>query len=187
MIGTTRALGGQREVSALPGSHGEIYRDYNARVRRICLSFFYDPMEAEDLCHEVFINVFRHWMSFRGESHPMRWISCIARNICLSHLRKKKSRASSSLLFIRESETPAEFGVEQLYEARLLLAKTISSANPVNRSILHWYYHEGWSHSEIAVKLGVSRVAITRALTRVRKKWAARAPGDCRRIAGERG
>lgn len=152
-------------------SHAELYRRYSSKVKRICLGFARDTMEMEDLCHEVFINVFRYWIGFRGESHPMAWISAIARNTCLTYARRKKSRANGAEDFHRNLETRPEFGIEDRYGARLLLEKTLSKSSHANRSILLWYYNEGWNQAEIAAKLGVSRVAVTQAIRRIRTKW----------------
>jgi hypothetical protein len=45
-----------------------IYRRYSARVYAVCLRMVHDPLEAEDLAQEAFMQVFRKLSAFRGES-----------------------------------------------------------------------------------------------------------------------
>ena len=48
--------------------------------------------DAEDLTQEVFLRVYRALPSFRSNSKFSTWIYTIARNLCLSELRKRGSR-----------------------------------------------------------------------------------------------
>ena len=46
--------------------------------------------ELEDVCQEVFINVFRHIGKYRSESKLSTWIATIAYNTSINHLRKHR-------------------------------------------------------------------------------------------------
>ncbi len=46
--------------------------------------------ELEDVCQEVFINVFRHLGKYRNESKLSTWIATIAYNTSINYLRKHK-------------------------------------------------------------------------------------------------
>jgi len=48
------------------------------------------PEDAEDLCQEIFLRVFRDIGKFRGESKLSTWIGAIAYNMSVTYLRKKE-------------------------------------------------------------------------------------------------
>jgi RNA polymerase sigma-70 factor (ECF subfamily) len=48
--------------------------------------------EAEDVCQEIFIAVFRGVPRFRGKSKLSTWVLAVATKVCLMHLRKRRSR-----------------------------------------------------------------------------------------------
>jgi RNA polymerase sigma-70 factor (ECF subfamily) len=49
-----------------------------------------DPVEAEDLTHDSFIQLFRKIHTFRGESALSTWLHRLTVNLVLMRLRKKK-------------------------------------------------------------------------------------------------
>ena len=72
-----------------PAAFEIIYRRYSGRVYAVCLRMVHDPVEAEDLAQEAFIQVFRKLHTFRGESAFSTWLHRVAVNRVLMHLRKK--------------------------------------------------------------------------------------------------
>jgi RNA polymerase sigma-70 factor (ECF subfamily) len=69
-------------------SFGEFYRRYRVRVAAWCRRMMKDPDRAEDMTQEVFLRAFRYRESFRGDSRVSTWLYSIARNYCLTALRK---------------------------------------------------------------------------------------------------
>jgi len=51
--------------------------------------------DAEDLCQEIFIRVFKQIDKFRGDSKLSTWIGSIAYNACVDHVRKSKREVLS--------------------------------------------------------------------------------------------
>ena len=45
--------------------------------------------DAEDICQEVFIRVYKSISKYRGKSKLSTWVGAIAYNTCLDHVRKK--------------------------------------------------------------------------------------------------
>ncbi|MBI5397339.1 MAG: sigma-70 family RNA polymerase sigma factor [Verrucomicrobia bacterium] len=52
--------------------------------------------EAEDVCHEIFIAVFRSLPKFRGKSKLSTWILSIGTHLCLMHLRQRRGPAAQT-------------------------------------------------------------------------------------------
>ncbi|WP_274650767.1 sigma-70 family RNA polymerase sigma factor [Paenibacillus humicola] len=67
------------------------YARYAPLVMQVALRMISDKMEAEDVCHDVFIEVLR-----RGESYdPLRgslesWLAVMTRSRCLDRMRRSK-------------------------------------------------------------------------------------------------
>ena len=72
-----------------------IYRLHCSRVYSICLRMLRDPVEAEDLTQESFIQLFRKIHTFRGESAFSTWLHRLTVNLVLMRLRKKKLVSTS--------------------------------------------------------------------------------------------
>ena len=72
----------------------ELYRAHYARVRRIVgwKRWGFSNNEVEDGIQEVFVEVIRSLPRFRGESNLTTFVTRLARNRCISHLRKKTAQ-----------------------------------------------------------------------------------------------
>jgi RNA polymerase sigma-70 factor (ECF subfamily) len=68
----------------------EIYRLHSRRVYSLCLRMLGDPVEAEDLAQEAFLQLFRKIHTFRGESAFSSWLHRLTANVVLMSFRKKK-------------------------------------------------------------------------------------------------
>jgi len=82
-----------------------IYRRHSGRVYALCLRLARDPVEAEDLTQEAFLQLFRKIHTFRGESAFSSWLYRLTANVVFMRFRKKKL-ATESL------ESPGETGDE---------------------------------------------------------------------------
>src|SRR5690349_15711802 len=67
-----------------------IYQMHSRRVYSLCLRMVGNPVEAEDLTQEVFLQLFRKIHTFRGESAFASWLHRLTANIVLMRFRKKR-------------------------------------------------------------------------------------------------
>jgi RNA polymerase sigma-70 factor (ECF subfamily) len=72
-----------------------IYRLHSGRVYALCLRMLRDPVEAEDLTQEAFIQLFRKIHTFRGEAAFSTWLHRLTANLVLMRLRRKKPISTS--------------------------------------------------------------------------------------------
>jgi RNA polymerase sigma-70 factor (ECF subfamily) len=149
---------------------GALYQRYHQKVFGICLYFLKDREEAKDASHDVFIKVFRGWGEFKWECDPMTWIGAIAKHDCFSRMQKHRKRLDRREQFAREEElrSDPETG-DELVIHRMRLERCLPLVKGKMRDILRLSLEQGLNHREIAARMGVSRVAITRRLTRFRK------------------
>jgi RNA polymerase sigma-70 factor, ECF subfamily len=67
-----------------------IYRLHSRQVYSLCQRMARDPVEAEDLTQEAFLQLFRKIHTFRGESAFSSWLYRLTANVVLMAFRKKK-------------------------------------------------------------------------------------------------
>ncbi len=170
--GKKDTMSGHEELRNGADWQAQLYGRYHQKVFGICLYFLKDREEAKDATHDVFIKAFRAWKEFKWKCDPLTWIGAIAKHDCFSRRMRRK----------RQMERRAELAAEEIQEAmdpgeelvlhRLRLEQVLPEARGKLRQILKLAM-DGLNHREIAARMGVSRVAITRRLTRLRKELAA--------------
>jgi len=67
-----------------------LYRLHSRRVYALCLRMTGNPVEAQDLTQDAFLQLFRKIQSFRGESSFSTWLHRLTVNIVLMRFRKKR-------------------------------------------------------------------------------------------------
>ena len=72
-----------------------IFQLHSRRVYALCLRMVNDPMEAEDLAQDTFLQLFRKIHTFRGESAFSSWLHRLTANVVLMSFRRKKPQATS--------------------------------------------------------------------------------------------
>jgi len=72
-----------------------IFQLHSRRVYALCLRMLSDPVEAEDLAQEAFLQLFRKIHTFRGESAFSSWLHRLTANVVLMSFRRKKPQATS--------------------------------------------------------------------------------------------
>ena len=65
---------------------------YQERVQKLVYRYTRDAIEAEDVCQEVFVKVYRKLDSFQGESAFFTWLYRIAVNTASDWMAKRKRR-----------------------------------------------------------------------------------------------
>jgi RNA polymerase sigma factor (sigma-70 family) len=72
-----------------------LYQLHSRWVYGLCLRVVKNPIDAEDLTQDAFLQAFRKIQTFRGDSHFSTWLHRVAVNIVLMRLRKRKHSESS--------------------------------------------------------------------------------------------
>src|SRR6476646_4221321 len=86
-----------------------LFQLHSRRVYALCLRMVSDPVEAEDLAQEAFLQLFRKIQTFRGESAFSSWLHRLTANVVLMSFRRKKPQATSLDEMMRsddENEVP---------------------------------------------------------------------------------
>ena len=141
-----------------------LYRLHSRRVYSLCLRMVANPVEAEDLTQDAFLQVFRKIGTFRGDSGFSTWLHRLTVNIVLMRFRKKK-RAELSLDEARESageseRPPIDPGEEDLNLHGLIdrvnLRRALEQLPIGYKQMFILHDVQGYEHNEIAAILGCS-------------------------------
>jgi RNA polymerase sigma-70 factor (ECF subfamily) len=71
----------------------EVFQRYHGRVVSWCYRIAKDRDTSRDLAQDVFLKAYRHRHSFRGEARLSTWLYAIARNHCLTSVRRTDADA----------------------------------------------------------------------------------------------
>ena len=141
-----------------------IYQLHSRRVYALCLRMSGDPVEAEDLTQEAFLQLFRKIHTFRGESAFSSWMHRLTANIVLMRFRKKRPVPVSLEEMTRpddEKDRPTfEIGVPDLRLTglfdRINLHGALERLPQGYKSMFLLHDVHGYEHNEIASMLGCS-------------------------------
>lgn len=174
---------GERRIEGDLPPFEEIFRLHHRRVYAMCLRMAGNFTEAEDLCQEVFIQVFRKLDTFRGESSFKTWLHRLTINHVLMHFCKRRSRKEEltelgelpDRLF-KDPKVPMSLPILD----RLALDEAILKLAPGYRVVLILHDVEGLQHFEIATilscSIGTSKSQLHKARLRMRKLLRERTP-----------
>lgn len=145
--------------NSAPVDLDELYRLHYRRVYGLCLRMTSNPSDAEDLAHDVFIQLFRKLDSFRGESAFTTWLYRITVNQVLMHFRKKSYRSET---VTEDGEMPETVTPITIRRAQSPMVDKIALLDAVGqlprgyRTVFILHDLQGYEHEEIAGILGIS-------------------------------
>ena len=133
----------------------KLYQLYAPQMMGICMRYSSCVADAEDILQDGFIKVYHHLNSFTGQGALGGWMRRIMINIALQRYRENKNmqflRVEDSDLHLQEVSED----VLSRMAADELMAKL--QQLPIGfRTVFNLYAIEGFKHSEIAEKLGIS-------------------------------
>ncbi|MEW6731681.1 MAG: RNA polymerase sigma factor [Acidobacteriota bacterium] len=137
----------------------ELYRRYYRRVYCLCLRMTANVADAEDLAHDVFLQVQRNIRSFRGEATFASWLHRITVNQVLMRFRKKSTRCELTTedgempeVVMPNTEKPSNMPIID----HIAIACAIERLPTGYRKVFLLHDVDGYEHEEIARILGIS-------------------------------
>jgi RNA polymerase sigma-70 factor, ECF subfamily len=139
-----------------------LYQLHSRRVYGLCLQMVKDPIEAEDLTQDAFLQTFRKIQTFRGDSLFSTWLHRLTVNIVLMSFRKKKHPQISLDETFESNEEDRkpnfEFSVPDLnlngVIDRINLESAINQLPGGCKKMLVLHDIQGYEHHEISRILG---------------------------------
>jgi RNA polymerase sigma-70 factor (ECF subfamily) len=133
----------------------QLYQKYHRKVYAICWRMLADKDSAEDVCQEVFVQLWQKISNFRGESKFSTWLHSVTTNVVLGHLRKHKNWLQR--IFSIEDQTIQDVAVEMEDDSGLTaLDKHIARLPERARLVFVLFAVEGYRHEEISKMLNMA-------------------------------
>jgi RNA polymerase sigma factor (sigma-70 family) len=138
----------------------KLYKLYYGKMMVVCLRYAKDRDEAKDILQEGFIKIFEKLKTFEREGSLEGWIRRIITNVAIDNFRKNKvnqqlfdSNVKSEEIVDTQDDSSSDL-FSGLDPEEII--KALQSMTPVYRTVINLYVLEGFTHREIAEKLGIS-------------------------------
>ncbi len=160
-----------------------IIADNYERVYNVVYRLTSDAEEAADLTQDTFVNAYRAWDSFRGDSQVYTWLYRIAINLTKNRLERQRRISRTEVVSLDapldtgdDSEIYADVVDETLAPERLaenrelaqVLAHSVERLRHDYREVIILRDYQGFSYNEMADILGCSLEAVKSRLFRAR-------------------
>ena len=144
----------------------EVYEKYAPLMYGVCRRYVAELQEAEDILVCGFTKVFCKIDQFKSEGSFEGWIRRIMVNEALSYIRRNKSM----YLEVEIEKAGREPDYQQLQHQLEVedMQKMIDTLPVGYKTVFNLYAIEGFSHKEIAEKLGISENTSKSQLSRAR-------------------
>jgi RNA polymerase sigma factor (sigma-70 family) len=130
-----------------------LYDRYCRKMLVVCLRYSKSSAEAEDILQEGFVKVFKGLKDFRRESRLDTWMTRIMVNTALNVQRKKLYLYP--MVDVEDINLPdVEVSMSNVHFTQLL--EMIQGLPHGCQIVFNLFAIEGYSHKEIAEKLGIS-------------------------------
>ncbi|TXD50804.1 MULTISPECIES: RNA polymerase sigma factor [unclassified Polaribacter] len=143
----------------------QLFAQHAPKMLGVCRQYVKDLHHAEDLLLQGFLKVFTNLYSFKHEGSFEGWIRRIMVNTCISYLRKK------NLINLSDEEYVFDDAATESLENTSVedIQKLIDQLPEGYKMVFNLFAIEGYKHSEIAEKLGVSESTSKSQLFKARK------------------
>jgi RNA polymerase sigma-70 factor (ECF subfamily) len=168
--------------SGVPGAFETLVERYQDRLAGILFHLVANRDEAEDLCQEVFLRIYKARKGYRPRAKFSTWLFTIANNVALNHLRNRGRNPSVSIRGATHSQALASVATQlagqegtpsaQMRQAELadLVRKALTVLNEDQKVAVLLNKFEEMSYAEIAGVMGRSPAAVKSLLARARNQ-----------------
>lgn len=147
----------------------EVYERYAPAMLSLCIRYVADNETARDIMQDGFVRIFTKIDQYNGSGAFSAWIRQIFVNTALDYLVKNKMvRMSVSVDSIPDSFGEFDTSIIKQVTADDLI-ECIAELPDKSRAIFNMYAIEGFSHAEIAAKMGMQENSIRAIFSRARK------------------
>ncbi len=168
-----------------------LVRQYDQAVLRLALHLTGSEQDAQDIHQEAFLKAYRYLGNFRFECSFYTWIYRIVTNLCLDHLRRRKSRREEQSivydsngeemdLLSNVSDTRSMANPERELERKILgqrIQDALATLTPRERMVFELKHYQGLRLRTIGEMLQTTEETAKNTLFRATKKLRANLAG----------
>ena len=154
-------------------SRRELYLRYGGAMLAIGVRYLSDQQTAEDVLHDVFINVLTnfHKFTYRGEGSLKAWLKRVMVNGALDYLRRNRQVEAVDIEQVRDEDLEDEAPETSAVPASVIL-NMVASLPDGYRTVFNLYTFEQMSHREIAEQMGINEKSSSSQLFRAKSLLA---------------
>lgn len=142
----------------------EKIEQYSPMVYRLAFSLVKCRSDADDIHQEVFIRYIINSPTFESENHEKAWLIRVTTNLCKNWWKTAWKRKVISLSEYKEQAQ------ESSIEEGITLIEMVKTLPQKYRVVIHLFYYEEMSITEIAKALDMKEATVRTQLTRARKQ-----------------
>jgi RNA polymerase sigma-70 factor (ECF subfamily) len=143
---------------------------YQDKVFRLALGLMRDRGSAEDMAQEIFIRVWRGLQGYGGNASLSTWIYTIARNTCLTELKRRASRPTVSMEESVLDRAADRTAAEPDRGAAMDIQAMLPQLPERYRQVVTLYYLQEKSYQEVAAMLAIPMGTVKTFLHRAKKE-----------------
>jgi RNA polymerase sigma-70 factor (ECF subfamily) len=143
---------------------------YQDKVFRLTCAMLGNEAEAEETAQEIFIRIWKALGGYRGQASLSTWIYSIARNTCLTALRRQAAERS---MIVHDPDLESRQVSARERNSAIDLDRLLAGLPENYRQVVALYYMEDKSYEEAARQLDLPMGTVKTYLHRARKLLAA--------------
>lgn len=144
---------------------GSLYNDTKASIYGFALSIVKNPVEAEDILQDVYVNIYGGAKTYKSNGKPMAWMLTITRNLALMRIREQKKA-----LLLSSEEMSDVYQPTVTDEDHMVLQAILGDLKDEERQIVILHSLTGLKHREIATLLEMPLSTVLSKYNRAIKK-----------------
>ena len=145
-----------------------LFDQYAPVLMAVCMRYSHDRQSAEDILQDGFIKIFDNLKKFRFEGSLEGWMKRIMVNTALNHYRANLKSLYHQDIDEISDVLPSSKDMYADLQAKDIMA-LVQKLPPGYRTVFNMFDIEGFSHKEIAAKLGITENTSKTQLLKARK------------------
>ena len=131
-----------------------LFDSFSPKFFALCLRYMRSTDDAEDVLQEGMVKIFTKLPEYKGKGSFEGWMRRIIVNTCLDQIRKNQKLKLDVSIEKEEYKLSMNANILENMSANELIEE-IKKMPPGYRVVFNMFAIEGYSHQEIAEKLGV--------------------------------
>jgi RNA polymerase sigma-70 factor (ECF subfamily) len=125
---------------------------------------------AEDITQETWLRAVREWRRTGPPNNPIAWLTTVARNLLLMHLRRRETVPLDDISPAEVLSAVENNTVQDSAEISSLVSEALTRLPPAEAQLLESFHYDRFKMSQLAETHGVSERAIEGRLRRARER-----------------
>lgn len=146
---------------------------YGDAILRMSYSYLHNLADAEDILQDTLLSLMKANPVFSDADHEKAWLLRVAINLCKNRLKSSWFKRTEIL-----EDYPDEKMSESMSASESIVFDIVNRLAVKYREVIHLFYYEGFSTSEIAGLLRKNESTVRSLLHRAREKLKEDLKGD---------